>query len=270
MLPISRGFNQRTTSLCWAYATLSALETIYLVRNPEAPGIELSRRAMQYYTMEDRYRRSIKKVDTYIREGGVVLDAVRLIQSNGIVAFDDYYDIADPYGQGDIRTLINSAQGFTNQIVAMVEGMDTVYTAPPTLTHMPRSPTPADANLALVEAEAGALARLALSLDMWESYTPSSTQSGFYDHPDPDARWENVSWYMPRSEFPDRIKQALKAGFPVIISIRTHALLIYGAEYDSNGSATVYYIKDSYPDYYYPANAGYVHQSLWEMTTVKL
>jgi len=96
------------------------------------------------------------------------------------------------------------------------------------------------------------------------------TEVGFHDHPDPDSRWENVSWYMPRSEFPGRIKQALEAGFPVIVSIRNHGVLLYGADYDSNGSPIIYYIKDSYPDYYYLADADYLHEISWEMTTVKL
>ncbi len=269
LLPVSRGFNQRGTRLCWAYAALNALETIYLVRNPEGPDVELSRRAMQYYTMEDRYRRSIKGVNTYLSEAGVVLDAIRLIQANGIVSFDDYYDINEPYGQANIRYMINSAESFTDKIIAMYEGMDIVYTAPPTMTHIPNevvdgfgSPT--------MEAEAGDLARLVLADDVWQSYTPSETKVGFHDHPDPDSRWENMSWYMPRSEFPGRIKQALEAGFPVIVTIQSHTLLIYGADYDSNGSPIVYYIKDSYPDYYQLADADDIHESFWEMTTIYL
>jgi len=281
MLPVSRGFDQRSTGLCWAYATLNALETIYLVRNPEGLEVELSRRAMQYYTMEDRYRRSIKNVNTYITEAGVVLDAIRLIQSNGIVSFDDYNDIIDPYGQANIGDMINSGESFTDKIMAMYTGMDIVYTAPPTLTHIPSSPAVDDPNLTYVEAEAGDLARLVLSGDVWQSYSPSETKVGFHNHPDPDSRWENVSWYMPRSEFPGRIKQALKAGFPVIVSIQNHGLLLYGADYDSNGSPVTYYIKDSYEwfhfydgslywDYFYPSDADDLHEILWEMTTVKL
>ena len=270
ILPVSRGFHQRNSSLCWAYATLNALETIYLVRNPEGLEVELSRRAMQYYTMEDRYRRSIKKVNTYITEAGVALDAIRLIQSNGIVSFDDYNDIIDPYGQANIGDMIESGESFTDKIMAMYTGMDIVYTAPPTLTHIPSSPAVDDPNLTYVEAEAGDLARLVLSGDVWQSYSPSETEVGFHDHPDPDSRWENVSWYMPRSEFPGRIKQALEAGFPVIVSIRNHGVLLYGADYDSNGSPITYYIKDSYPDYYYLADADYLHEIFWEMSTVKL
>jgi len=128
---------------------------------------------------------------------------------------------------------------------------------------------------------AGNLVRLVLSRDAWQSYSPSETKVGFHDHPDPDARWENVSWYMPRSEFPGRIRQALQAGFPVIVSIQNHGVLLYGADYDSNGSPITYYIKDSYNtlriiggslawDYYYLSGADLLHVNLWEMTTVKL
>lgn len=270
VLPVSRGFYQRGTSLCWSYATLNALETLYLVRNPEGLDVELSRRAMQYYTWEDRYRRSIKDVNTYLREGGVVLDALRLIQSNGIVAFDDYYDVADSYGQANIPAMINGAGSVTEKMMAMYEGLDLVYTVPPTRTHVPNGLASDDPNAAYVEAKAGDLARFVLADDVWQSYTPSETETGFHDHPDADARWENLSWHMPRAEFPGRIKQALQAGFPVVISIRNHSILLYGADYDEDGDPVTYYIKDSYPDYYYLSDADYLYDIFWEMTTVKL
>lgn len=270
VLPVSRGFTQRGTSLCWAYATLNALETIHLVQDPNGLDIELSRRAMQYYTWEDRYRRSIKGVNTYLREGGVVLDALRLIQSNGIVAFGDHSDIADAYGQASISSLVNEADTTTEKMIALYEGLDIVYTAPPTSTHIPRDLTSRDPNGAYVEATPGELAQLVLGNYLWESYTPSETQTGYHDHPDADARWENQSWYMPRAEFPGRIKQAFQAGFPVLISIRNHSILLYGAEYDDNGDPVVYYIKDSYPGYYYLSDADYLYENFWEMATVKL
>jgi len=270
VLPVSRGFTQRGTSLCWAYATLNALETIHLVQDPNGLDVELSRRAMQYYTWEDRYRRSIKGVNTYLREGGVVLDALRLIQANGIVAFDDHTDIADAYGQADISSLIDNAETVTEKMIAMYEGIGTVYTAPPTVTHIPNSLPADDPSAAYLEAPPGELAELVLGDYLWESYTPSETETGYHDHPDADARWENQSWYMPRDEFPGRIKQALQAGFPVLISIRNHSILLYGAEYDENGDPVVYYIKDSYPDYYYLSDANYLYENFWEMATVKL
>jgi len=281
LLPVSQGFHQGGTGLCWAYATLNALETIYLVRNPEGLDVELSRRAMQYYTMEDRYRRSIKNVNTYITEAGVAVDALRLIQSNGIVTFDDYYDIFDPYGQANIDAMIDGGESFTDKIRAMYEGMNLVYTAPPTLTHMPSSLSVDEPNLTYVEAEPGDLARLVLAKDVWQSYAPSETEVGFHDHPDPDSRWENLSWYMPRSDFPGRIKQALEAGFPVMVTVRNHVVLLYGADYDDSGAPLTYYIKDSYDElrfldgylywgYFYKADADYLHEAFWEMTTVKL
>ncbi len=269
LLPVSRGFNQLGTALCWSYSTLNALETIHLVRNPDGPDVELSRRAMQCYTWEDRYRRSIKGVQTYLSEGGVVSDAIRLIQANGIVYFDDYLDISDPYGEASIGQMIDGAGSVTEKIMALYEGLDIILTAPPTLTHIPiehlsrQGPVPE-------EATPGELASFLLAGDVWQSYTPSETKVGFHDHPDPDARWETVSWHMPASEFPGRIRQALEAGFPVIVTVRVHTLLVYGADYDSNGSPIAYYIKDSYPDYFYRATANQLHEDFWEMTTVKL
>ena len=54
ILPVSRGYDQKRTQLCWVYSGLNALETVYLVRNPGAD-ISLSRRAMQFFTYEDRF-----------------------------------------------------------------------------------------------------------------------------------------------------------------------------------------------------------------------
>jgi hypothetical protein len=286
-LPVSRGFDQKMTGLCWAYSTLSALETIYMVRNPEEPKVELSRRAMQYYTMEDRYRRFIKNVKAHFNERGVVLDAIRLIQANGIVSFDDYADIIDPYGQVDIRNMINSADNVTDKIIAMYKGMDIVYTTPPIVTQIPHSTTLDNSDQKYIKEKAGDLARLVLSGDVWQSYTPSETKVGFHNHPDSDSRWENKSWYMPRCKFPGRIKQALKAGFPVIVTIRGHTVMVYGADYDSNGLPVTYYIKDSYPahtpenleklggskyikDFCFLAEANKLQELFWEMTTIKL
>lgn len=53
-------------------------------------------------------------------------------------------------------------------------------------------------------------------------------------------------------------------------SVTETIVLIYGADYDSNGSPVTYYIKDSYPNYYYLADADYLHEIFWEMTTIKL
>jgi hypothetical protein len=220
-------------------------------------------------------------VSTYLSEGGVVLDAIRLIQANGIVAFEDHADVADPYGHADIETMVGNAGTLTEKLVAMYEGMDLVYSTPPTVTHMPIPPTVDNPDPAYEEAEAGELARLVLADYRWQSYTPSETKAGFHDHPDPDARWENKSWHMPRGEFPSRIKHALKAGFPVIVTIENHVVLIYGADYDNDGSPVKYYIKDSFEGFhfldgifawgfYYIANANILHESFWEMTTVEL
>jgi hypothetical protein len=165
--------------------------------------------------------------------------------------------------------------------------MDIFYKTPPTLSHIPGSPTLDNPDPAFVEVKVGELARLVLAGDVWQSYAPSDTKVGFHNHPDSDSRWENKSWYMPRGEFPGRIKQALKAGFPVIVTIRGHTVMVYGADYDSKGSPVTYYIKDSYPshpleelksiggikyikDYFFLAEADKLHEVFWEMTTIKL
>src|SRR5262245_17061121 len=55
-LPVSRGFAQLGTQLCWVYSTLNALESRYLYLHGGG-NLELSRGAMQYLTMRDRIMR---------------------------------------------------------------------------------------------------------------------------------------------------------------------------------------------------------------------
>lgn len=259
ILPVSRGFDQEQTELCWAYATLNVLESSFLARN-EGKKIELSRRAMQYFTMEDRYFRHIRGIEKFLSERGTAMDAIRLIQLNGLVWFSDYKDITDPYGIANIENDVNQATGYSQKMQKLSVDLNKVYTDPPLSTHF------GDKTLSR-----GELAKQITNDLIWESYAVlRDGEEGYRHHPDPDARHETVSYYMPRAKFADRIKAALKAKYAVEITIGGHCITIYGADYDSNGNPVLYYTKDSYPDYFYTADPSELHKSLIEISTVRL
>ena len=66
-----------------------------------------------------------------------------------------------------------------------------------------------------------------------------------------------------------KIHDSLKSGFPVTYGTNNHAMLIYGAEYSADGNPTVYYIKNSYSDYFYKANPEALHGTIVEITTLE-
>lgn len=256
-LPVSRGFDQKGTSLCWAYATLSVLESSFLKRFPDSK-LELSRRAVQVATMKDRYSRQIHGTENFISERGISIDAIALIREAGLVAFDDFTDIADPYGSHyDFKGSIAGAATLVDKFTALMKGLQQVYLEPPLKTHLFGN-----------EVSRGELLKQVLHDQIWQSFAPATDgEEKFGRHPDVDARAGAVSWYMPREKFPARIRQSFDAGHAVEITVGGHTTMIYGGEYDEHGVAIKYFVKDSYPGYFYDADAPKLHGRLLEFTT---
>lgn len=255
-LPVSRGFHQRGTSLCWAYATLSGLETRLRVAAP-ASTVELSRRAMQYLTMRDRWRLKIQGQASYIGERGVAVDAMRMIAESGLIAFADHTDITDPYGSFDIAGAVLAAPDIEAKYRALDGGLARVYGMLPERTHFEGAEvTPA-----------GLAARVVGEL-RWRSYAVAKDGvEGFRKHPDPDARPGVQAWFEPQAKLVARIRAALTGGEPVELTIGGHCVLIRGAAYDAQGNPLRYDIKDSYPDFFYEADPARIMRNLVEVTT---
>ncbi len=257
-LPVSRGFDQGSTQLCWAYATLNALESNYRAAHPGS-ALELSRRTMQFLTMEDRWLRKIRQTEDYITERGVAVDALRLVVDNGLVAYSDYTDIDDPYGDDGVGAAVDDAHGEPAKIAALEDALATLYGVPPATTHLDATELTRDALQAAV-----------LAGGDWESYAIARDgEEGYRTHPDPDARAGARSWFMPLAKVVARVHDALKSGHAVEITIGGHCILIYGAAYDAGGNPLTYFIKDSYPGYFYEADPARTMQNLIEMTAVK-
>jgi hypothetical protein len=258
-LSVSRGFDQGGTQLCWSYATLNALEANYLTAHPGAE-LELSRRSMQYFTLQDRWERKIRGSEDYITERGIAVDALNLIARNGLVAFDDFGDIADPYGRDHVDDDVGAARGVDAKLAALDAGLAEYIGVPPAVTHFEGG-----------EVARATLRERVLEGKQWESYAIARDgREGYRTHPDPDARAGARSYFMPEAKIVGKIHDALKAGAAVEITIGGHCILIYGAAYDASGKPLTYFIKDSYPDYFYEADPASTMRQLVEMTTIKI
>lgn len=100
------------------------------------------------------------------------------------------------------------------------------------------------------------------------SYAFSNAISGWSQHPDSDALKGTQSFYVSPSKKADILERALKMNKAVAISISGHGLVIYGADFDAQGKAVKYYVKNSYPNYFYEADAEKLLPTIWEMTTI--
>jgi hypothetical protein len=97
--------------------------------------------------------------------------------------------------------------------------------------------------------------------EFW-SYAISSKLSGWNPHPDPTARVGNKAFFIPRSEITRIVRNSLEQQAPIGYWFESHVVVIYGAEYDLDGNALKYYIKDSYPPYFYEKKASWVHKKI--------
>lgn len=97
--------------------------------------------------------------------------------------------------------------------------------------------------------------------EFW-TYAISERLRGWGDHPDPTAREGNKAYFVPRSQITRIVKNSLKRKAPIGYWFESHVVVIYGAEYDLNGVALNYYIKDSYPPYFYTKDASWVHAKI--------
>src|SRR5271166_4042403 len=95
LLPITPPLDQGDSDLCWVYATLSMLETNYMVRHPGSQ-IALSRGALERDAIADRLLRLIRGEPRNLDNGGLAVEALALIRQNGLLAEDDFYDVLDP------------------------------------------------------------------------------------------------------------------------------------------------------------------------------
>lgn len=248
-LPVSRGFDQKDSQLCWTHSFFNAIETIELIKNPSRK-LELSRAAFQRRTMEDRFQRRLEGTDHFMSERGTPMDALALARRFGLVAWEDYTDIV----LGTDRRYASLFR--VAQTTTLHEALDSVFRPWPQVTRFAgRSVTPL------------MLAEELLKDQTWVAFAPGDNE-GWGDHPDTDARPETRAYEMSLEKITDLIREALRDHRPVTYGGNGHSVLIYGASYDDAGKPLKYFIKDSYPSYFYEAAASKLHREMLEVTLV--
>jgi hypothetical protein len=100
------------------------------------------------------------------------------------------------------------------------------------------------------------------------AYAISSKLSGWHPNPDPSALPGTKAFFIPRIDINDIVRKSLIQKVPVGYWFNTHVVVIYGAQYDSNGIAIKYYIKDSYAPYFYEKAASWVHENIIVLTSL--
>jgi hypothetical protein len=104
--------------------------------------------------------------------------------------------------------------------------------------------------------------------DKYTSYAFSSTLKGWNKHRDVDALHGTQSYYVKKDRFHEIVKKSLEAGKSLTYYYSGHIIQLYGAEYNADGVATKYFMKDSYPGYFYTADANAIALKAKEISTI--
>ena len=251
-LPISPPRDQGGSDLCWAFATLSMLETNYRVRHPGSH-IEFSRGALQRHAVADRLRRFNAGESRHLESGGLAVEAIGLIRDNGLVAESDYHDFVDP-------------NALVSPVVERVAASDDDPALHAAIVET-LGPIPAVTRLDGVVLTPAALGKAMLGGETWTEYDLAADGvERIGPSSDPDARPETRVRYVPLSRLVGLIHSSLKRGEAVVWGSTDHALLIFGADYDRDGTPLAYWVKDSEPPYISRTPAEDVHKVLTDVT----
>ena len=239
VLPISRVKMQGYTALCWVYTTLSAVETNFLVRNPEAT-IDLSPSAMQFQTWKDRYLRRIQGKEDRLIEAGAAIDAISLIREHGLFPEESFPRTVKQWDREPLDPLSFNLSPFRS------ESLDALLV--PIFGTLPQS-----IQSKSFSGSPQALAALILGDKPWKAYGVS--KNGFVGadtHWDMDARKGTTATYLPLNDVLGLIRKSLEKGNALVVSFGSpttneggHAVQVFGAEYRSDGAPILYHLKDS-------------------------
>jgi hypothetical protein len=258
-LPISPPLDQGDSDLCWVFATLSMLETNYMVRHPGSR-IELSRGALQFDSVADRFRRVIRGEARRPEDGGLAVEAIALIRQNGLFRESDFHGVldSDPIFSSIEKKLARLSSPADKE-KALYQELKASFGLEPRTTHL-------DGEAVSPEQ----LARTVLGGEEWSEFDRSRDGSeGWGPSHDPDARPETRVRYVSLDTMIDLIHESLARGEAVVWGSVDHALLIYGGDYDQSGKPLSYLIKDSFPPYTYRAAAQTIHRMLNDVTVTQ-
>ena len=257
-LPITPPLDQGDSDLCWVYATLSMLETNYLVTHPVSR-IALSRGVLQRFSIQDRFQREITGNSTHLEDGGLAVDALLLIRQNGLVGSTDFHEVVDSDPVfADLSRRLARVAGADDKLKALDVALARDLGAAPAAARLDgRTLTPEQ------------LAKAVLGDKVWTEYdvTREDAAPRVNRSDDPDARPETLVHNVDLRTAVALIHDSLARGEAVVWgSTDNHALLIYGADYDAEGRAVAYWVKDSFAPYTRREAAEEVHKVLTDVT----
>ena len=236
------------------------LETNYMVRHPGSR-VELSRGALQFDSIADRFRRSLRGESGPLEDGGLAVEAIALIRQNGLIEQSDFHAIVDsePIFSA-IREKLAGVADVSDKQGILDEALKANLGVKPQTTHLGRQ---------VVSPKE--LARAVLGSDRWVEFDLARGGSeGEGPSHDPDARPETRVRYVKLDVMIDLIRRSLKRGEAVVWGSPDHALLIYGGDYDTEGKPLSYLIKDSFAPYVYREKAETIHRMLHDVTVALL
>lgn len=271
VLPVSRGFDQQETCLCWSYAFFNALESLYLSKHPKAI-MEISRGAMQFINLADRIDLKISGAEDHLdpkkykdcwSEGGTPLSADYILKNYGALPYGDYHDVVSPpeystmyYQIFTDHTTPEQKKALANSLLPMYFG----YQVPETTYFNGQWRSRVE------------YAKEISPEGTWHTYAIAKDNRDYMGNGlDPDARRNEQTHFVPKAAFIKKINESLTNGRPVLYSNDHHVILIYGADYNKNGNILSFYIKDSYefPNYYYKADFKKALGEIMEMTILE-
>lgn len=100
------------------------------------------------------------------------------------------------------------------------------------------------------------------------SYGFSNNKKGWHNHVDPDGLSGTKSYFIKKDRFHELVKKSLELGKALTYFYDGHIIELYGAEYDAAGKALKYYMKDSFPGYFYVADANRIASRAKGVTTI--
>jgi hypothetical protein len=271
VLPVSRGFDQQKTCLCWSYAFFNALESLYLVEHPDSK-LEISRGAMQYINLQDRIDLKIDGIEDHLdptvyrncgAEGGTPLSAEYLMKNYGAVPYAEYHDIISPPNYTDLHNLIFVDNTTPKQKKTVTAALLPAYFG----ADIPETTYFNGQLLSGLE-----FVNQIMPKGRWTTYALSKDGSDYIARGlDPDARRNEQTHFIAKEHFIQKINQSLAQKRPVIYSNNHHVILIYGADYNQNDELISFYIKDSYErlGYYYKADFEKALKEIMEMTVLE-
>ena len=268
VLPVSRGFDQQKTCLCWSYAFFNALETLYLSRHP-GESLELSRGTMQFLNLEDRINLKITGAEDHLdpgkykncwAEGGTPLSAAYIMNQSGALPYNNYHDVISPPDYANMYYRIFADGTTSAQQKATSDSLLPAYFGYniPTRTYFNKQWLSRSDFVKQIMPEG-----------KWTTYAISKNNKD-YTGPglDPDARRSEQTHFVSKKKFLKKMNRSLENGHPIIYSNDHHVILIYGADYNDKNEIVRFYIKDSYErlGYFYKSDFKKTMDELMEIT----